>query len=152
MADQADIEPQLVSDHLVSDHEDWEIIEALGRRGDVAGFITNDAKMLTQAPEMVALQKTRLALIITESVGHDPIRATGLVMVQLQQIAKQLAGGPARICVLKPSPLLPIPAATVVNRVADRLGLRANEMVSGEAAKMRAHLDQQRDETSDRAR
>jgi hypothetical protein len=130
------IEPQ-----LVRDHEDWEIITALDRRGDVSGFITNDAEMLAQAPEMVALQRARVALVVTEGVGHDPIRATGLVMVHIQQIAKQVDRS-ARIYVLKPANLISQSPGSVVNALALRLGVQPNRLVTTETARMRRHLEE----------
>ena len=86
-----------LSDHapdLVEAVDDWEVLVDLDKRGGVDGFITNDASMLVQPTEMVALSKTHLALVITEGVGHEPIRATGLVMVHLEEIARRIGCAP----------------------------------------------------------
>lgn len=79
---------------LVRDVEDWIVLIELSKRGGVDGFITNDAGILLLPPEMVALRHTRLALVVTEGVGDEPIRATGLVMVHLEEIVKRLDGTP----------------------------------------------------------
>jgi hypothetical protein len=72
---------------LTAGVEDWEILASLAQRGDVAGFVTNDARMLGSLYEMIVLQHTRLVLVVTDSVGHDPLRATGLLMVHLSDLA-----------------------------------------------------------------
>lgn len=78
---------------LVANTDDWEILLALNRVEGIAGCITNDDKMLSLAREMIALQRTRLKLVVTVGVGHDPVRATGLLMVGLPQIARLINGG-----------------------------------------------------------
>jgi hypothetical protein len=77
---------------LVADTEDWEVLLALSRRGDVDGFVTNDDKMLSLAREMIFLMRSRLKLVVTVGVGHDPLRATGLLMVSLPQIVQMAKG------------------------------------------------------------
>src|SRR4051794_1149878 len=91
-----------VAPDFVSGVEDWQVILELARTGDVDGYITNDSSMLEQAEEMVALGRTHLALVVTRGVGHQPLRATGLVMVHLDEIARRMAGRPS-ISVLQPA-------------------------------------------------
>ncbi len=81
---------------LTAGYEDWQVLLALHQRGDVHGFITNDAGILELPREMVVLSKTRLVLVLTDQVGHDPLRATRLVMLHLQQLAAQLDGDQSR--------------------------------------------------------
>ncbi|MCC7366143.1 MAG: hypothetical protein IT303_17395 [Dehalococcoidia bacterium] len=85
----SDVDPS-----LTSDAEDWEILLELEHRGGVDGFLTNDANILRSAREMLALQHTSLALIATDGVGHDPLKATGLAMVHLADIAADTAVRP----------------------------------------------------------
>ena len=86
-----------VEPELTRDHEDWEILIALSKRGDIDGFITNDAKMLDQPRTMVALSKTRLVLIVTDESGHQPLRATALLMLHIEEVVKRIQArtGPA---------------------------------------------------------
>ena len=79
---------------LTQSCDDWQVYYELDRRGDVDGFITNDAKILHLAREMVVLSETRLTLVVTDRVGHDPIRATGLVMLYLGRIVYRLSREP----------------------------------------------------------
>ena len=53
-----------VNADLVAGREDWEILLSLGSRGDVDGFITNDAAMVRLESAMVALHATRLVLVV----------------------------------------------------------------------------------------
>jgi hypothetical protein len=72
---------------LVRDHDDWQVLASLARRGDVDGYVTNDARMLDLPTEMVALTLSRLILVVTDGTGADPLAATGLLMAYLPQIA-----------------------------------------------------------------
>ncbi len=36
---------------------------------------------------MIALSRTSLALVVTNGVGHQPLRATGLITLHLEQVA-----------------------------------------------------------------
>jgi hypothetical protein len=79
-----------VTPELVEEPDDWRILLALAARGDVDGYITNDAAMLDGVEEMVALTRTQLALVVTAGVGHNPLRASGLLMTYLSEIARQV--------------------------------------------------------------
>ena len=126
----AEIDPE-----LTRDHDDWEILLALDRAGGVEGFITNDADMLQLPREMVALRSTRLALVVTDGVGHEPLRATGLLMVHLEEVARRLDGRP-RIHVLRPRGLSPQTPDQQTNVLARRLNVPPNHLISEERARM----------------
>lgn len=38
---------------------------------------------------MVVPSRTQLTLVVTEGLGHDPLGATGLLLIRLPQIARQ---------------------------------------------------------------
>ncbi len=124
---------------LVRDHEDWEILYALDRQGDVDGFITNDANMLELPREMVMLQRTRLVLVVTAGVGHNPLRATGLNMVHLQEIARRINERP-RIYLLRPRSLSPLAPGAQINKLAARENLPPNQLISREVTAVRERL------------
>ncbi len=79
-----------IAPHLADEPDDWRILIGLATRGDVDGFITNDDDMLELPEEMVALSRTRLTLVVTAGVGHNPLRASGLLMAYLPEIARRL--------------------------------------------------------------
>jgi hypothetical protein len=129
----ASIEP-----HLTAGYEDWEVIRALAQRGDVDGFVTNDAKMLNQSTEMVVLFRSRLVLVVTDGVGHDPIRATGLVMVHLSEITKRVDGKP-QVYVLRPGALHMVSPGQQVNKIAEQRRIQPNHLISEELKKIAGH-------------
>jgi hypothetical protein len=123
---------------LVAGHDDWEIFHRLDRRRDVDGFITNDDRLLQLPREMYVLSRSRLTLVIAAGVGHDPIRATGLVMVSLRQIAGHVAGGP-QIFVLQAPVLGRIRTGPTVRltAIAQHRNVPLTELIAAE----RAHFD-----------
>ena len=132
-----------IAPELVRDHEDWEIVHALNQRGDVTGFVTNDADMLELPREMVVLNDSQLTLVITDGVGHDPIRATGLLMVHLQEIARRVINKP-QIFVLRPRPLQPLTSGSQLDKLADRQHIQTNRLISQERAVVRELLRRRR--------
>lgn len=85
----ADIDPQMI------EWEDWQIILELDRRGGFDGLISDDGDMLALRNEMVALSRTSLCLVIAHAAGHQPIKATGLLMIYLQAIMRSRPSGPS---------------------------------------------------------
>jgi hypothetical protein len=120
---------------LTRNREDWQVILALAEREDVDGFVTNDRRMLLLPKEMIALSRTRLALVVTDGVGHQPLRATGLIMLHLEHVTRSLDGQP-RVFLVRPAQLQPVSAWTQVNSVAKHLGVHVNQLVGDELAAM----------------
>ena len=77
---------------LIRDHEDWQVLTEMARRGDVDGYITNDDSMLNLPTEMVALSLTGLILVVTRDTGDDPLKATDLLMTHLVEITVRERG------------------------------------------------------------
>jgi hypothetical protein len=120
---------------LTRDHDDWEVLRALHNRGRIDGFVTNDDKMLRLPTEMVALHSTSLALVITEGVGHQPVRATGLLMVHLETIANQLSGKP-QIWILRPARLQSERAREYLIGIAKRRNVPVNMVYEEECQRI----------------
>jgi len=77
---------------LTAEIDDWEVLLALhhhDRPWD--GLITNDHGILNLPREMAVLRQTNLSLVVAESAGHDPIRATGLLFTHLEYIGRETA-------------------------------------------------------------
>ena len=125
--------------NLIQHYDDWQVLDALSRGGDVDGFITNDAKILHLAREMVVLDRTRLALIVADGVGHDPIRATGLGMLYLGQITHRLSPR-AQIFTLRPGDLgrYQSSPARQINRLADHQNIAPPELIAREREQLAA--------------
>jgi hypothetical protein len=72
---------------LIEDTEDWEVLLALhhhARPWD--GVITADSSMLNLPRELAVLMQTKLTLVVAEESAHDPLRASGLVLLHLPGI------------------------------------------------------------------
>jgi hypothetical protein len=89
-----------VAPDLIDEPDDWRILLALSAMGDIDGYITNDPDLLNGAEELVALTRTHLALVMTAGVGHNPLRASGLLMTYLSEIAKQVQNQTSRRVVI----------------------------------------------------
>lgn len=92
----ADIDARLV------DLDDWEMLLALHfhkRAWD--GLITTDSGMLALPRELCVLMQTRLTLVVADAAGHDPLKATGLVLTYLPWIAYQTRPDEAQLWVLR---------------------------------------------------
>lgn len=73
----------------LSELDDWQLLVALhldSREWD--GLITTDNSMPGRAREMAALHQTNLTLVVADAAGHDPVKATGLVLTYLPSIAR----------------------------------------------------------------
>ena len=92
---EAELIPVRDVDQRLVEIDDWKLLLAL--HNDIRGWdglITNDAKMLKLPREMCVLEKTRPKLVVAEAAGHDPLKATGLLLAHLPQICCRL--DPAR--------------------------------------------------------
>lgn len=70
--------------------DDWQVLLALHcdeRPWD--GLITADSSILSLPRELSVLMQTKLALVVAEAAGPDPLKATGLVLAHLPTICKQ---------------------------------------------------------------
>jgi hypothetical protein len=82
--------------------EDWEVLLALhhhGRGWD--GLITTDANMLALPRELAVLMQTKLTLVVSKESGHDPIKATGLLLAYLPGICQQTQPGKPQVWTLR---------------------------------------------------
>ena len=52
-------------------------------------MITTDSSMLSLPKELSLLCQTKLTLVIAERSGHDPIRATGLLLAHIDGICRR---------------------------------------------------------------
>ena len=77
-------------DSRMSDLDDWELILALHHHAEAwDGLITTDSSMLAQGPELAALIQTRLTLVVAMEAGHNPVKASGLLLAYLAGICQR---------------------------------------------------------------
>ena len=117
-------EAELVSiraiDPRLTDVHDWQILLALhhhARGWD--GLITTDSGMVKQPRELATLMQTKLALVVAEAAGHDPLKATGLVFAHLPWIADRVDPDEAQVWQLRANRKLAEAPWELLRRVAD---------------------------------
>jgi hypothetical protein len=100
------------------------VLDALG----LAGLVTNNHKMMQNPAEIAGLLRTTLTLFVVEGVGHDPIRATGAVLLDLPGALRRLE--PSKPQVFWSRPRNPEPALpwTLFERAAERAHRSADEL------------------------
>lgn len=69
---------------------DWEILLSLHHHAEPwDGLISTDTGMLDLPRELATLMQTKLTLVVCRAAGHDPVRATGLLLTNLSTICDQ---------------------------------------------------------------
>lgn len=91
-----------IDQSLIRDTEDWQVLLALHKHATHwDGLITTDSAMLLLAKEMAVLCQTKLTLVVAEGAGHDPVKATGLVLAHLPGICQRTDPGVPQLWVLR---------------------------------------------------
>jgi hypothetical protein len=78
---------QEIDSRLPEFQNDWEVLLALhhhARPWD--GLVTTDSSMIQLPRELAVLMQTKLTLVVALEAGHDPLKATGLVLAHLPGI------------------------------------------------------------------
>jgi hypothetical protein len=87
---EAKLIPLAAVDERLATLEDWEVLLALHHHErEWDGLITTDANMLALPRELSVLMQTKLTLVACKESGHDPIKATGLLLAYLPGICQQ---------------------------------------------------------------
>jgi hypothetical protein len=77
-------------DRRLAELDDWQVLLALHHHElPFDGLITTDSSMLNQPRELAVVRQTNLTLVVTRGTGHDPIRATGLLLAHLDYVVSQ---------------------------------------------------------------
>jgi len=109
-----------VGAHLQGTPDD-ELIRDLRRRG-YDGLITCDYHMLDNPGVLKAMHDTGMSVIACKDVGHDPIRATGLLLYNLEHIANNFQRERAQPWLLKSQQSSPREFNKHVRELEARLG------------------------------
>jgi hypothetical protein len=81
--------PLRTIDPLLTDMSDRRLLLALDAMG-FQGLVSNNYKMMQNPFEIAGLLATNLSLFVIEGLGHDPIRATGAVLLDLPGAIKKM--------------------------------------------------------------
>jgi hypothetical protein len=84
--------------------------------------------MLNMADEVAAMIATKATVIATKSMGHDPIRAAGALLLELPGLPQRLRPRRANVLLLNYAHRQPEDAWDHLKRIAARQGVSANEL------------------------
>ena len=129
---EADLVPIEQIDPGFATLDDWDVLLALHLLGGPAGLVTCDASMLDLPRAVAVLVQTKQALVVTEGVGHDPFRATGLLLTHLSSVCKRLKPGSGQVWRLSASEKRPDDPWKELTRLAGREKLSPPELYERE--------------------
>jgi hypothetical protein len=84
------------------------------------GLVTNNHRMLDQPHEVAPMIKSKLLMIIVEGYGHDPLRATGALLMHLPGLATRKRPSGATVFHIKERPVVAKPAWDFLSNIAKR--------------------------------
>lgn len=112
----------------MADLDDRDLIIALHQLG-YKGFVTSNYKMLQNPRELAAVLKTEVSVFAIEGVGHDPIRATGALLLDLASAVSAVeAGGSRGVFWLRPRKPRPQDPWDLLKRIADNRSEDASDL------------------------
>jgi hypothetical protein len=111
---------------------DWELLLALHRHErDWDGLITSDANMLSLPREMSILMQTKLSLVIARRQGDNPIRATGIILAQLDNICHHSRRDVAQVWELGITQKPATEPWAYMEKIASRLNVATADLYNG---------------------
>ena len=123
---EAELVPVRQIDVRLTTMDDWELLLALHHHPEQwDGLITTDSKLLSLPRELSVLMQTKLTLVVAESVGHDPVKATGLVLTHLDRICSLTDPGKVQVFALRAGTPPAKDAWDLLDRVAEHRGTSA---------------------------
>ncbi len=131
------VEAELVAltdiDERLTELDDWEVLLALHHHErEWDGLLTTDTGMLSLPRELAVLMQTRLTLVVAHAAGHDPLKATGLVLTYLPWIAGQSRPNEAQVWVLRAANRPAEDPWAHMEKVASRKGTTARALYDAE--------------------
>jgi len=126
---EAELVPLSAIDSRLPSLEDWQVLLAL--RNEVRpwdGLITTDGAMIRLPRELAVLHQTKLTLVVAEAAGHDPVKATGLVLAHLPGICKRTRPDIPQVWILRTVDRNHERPWDLLGRIAARQGKSADEL------------------------
>jgi hypothetical protein len=133
LADDAELVPIRRIDARLPTADDWQVLHAL-HSGDRPwdGLITTDANMLGLPKELALICQTKLTLLVTVAAGHDPLKATGLLLTHLSAVCEATRRDRAQIWTLRTARKPPEDPWEHLGRVAARQRVSADALYKSE--------------------
>lgn len=111
--------------------KDWQVVVALKHRRFHA-MVSNDAKMLYEPKVLTAVRRTNVSLIIIDGLGHDAIRATGALLLEIPAIARKLSPSKGKVFHIVRRSAEPIDPMEYLRRRAERKQLNVKDLMHEE--------------------
>ena len=122
-----DLAPIWQIDPRLAELDDRELFIALYQLG-WSGLITNNYKMLRVPAEVASIMKTKAVVFAVEGAGHDPLRATGAVLLELPAIVKRIVSGKGQVFRVRPRDPRPIDPWDCFRDAAQRQGTDPDQL------------------------
>ena len=119
--------PLRTIDEELTQLDDRDLLIAL-KQLEFEGLVTLNYKMLRNPKELAAVLKTKLNIFAVEGVGHDPIRATGPLLLDLQPAVNAIESGRTGVFWLRPRSPQPQDPWELFERAAKNHGEDAAEL------------------------
>jgi hypothetical protein len=91
-------------------------------------LVTNDDDFVCRPRELVTLEQTRLTAIVIAGLGHDSVRALGLLLHKLPTICGQMTAKRGQLWQLASGPLSPRRIHDLLGRIASRSACTIEEL------------------------
>ncbi len=114
-------------DERLPELDDRELVIALFQLG-FPGFVTTNYKMLQNPRELAAVIATDIGVFAIEGVGHDPIRATGALLLDLPSAVRGMEAGREGVFWMRPRAPQPQDPNELFNRAAQRRNQSPKEL------------------------
>lgn len=116
-------------DERLADLDDRQLVIALHQLG-FPGFVTSNYKMLQNPRELAAVIATGLTVFAIEAVGHDPLRATGALLLDLPSAVRAMESGASGVFTFRPRRPQPRDPQKMFNQMATRRRARPKELLA----------------------
>jgi hypothetical protein len=90
--------------------------------------------MLNVAQVVAVIEQTAASVVVCDGVGDDPMRASGLLLVHLDQVAKQFHPNKPQVWRLRPAERVPEKIGSLKQRIEDHSGQRVDDYKLSEQA------------------
>jgi hypothetical protein len=120
-----------IDSRLTSNTEDSEVLLVLHHHQRAwDGLITTNDKMVNQARELWVLEQAKLTLVAAVGVGHNPVKASGLLFAYRSRISELTRPNRGQIWQLKAGNIMPRPPREVLARVAEHQNVAPDQLIA----------------------
>ena len=115
-------------DSQLRELDDRDLLRALHQEG-YEWLVTNDTRMLQNPEEIAAIMKSKVSVFAVKGAGHDPVRATGALLLDLPGALKR-AQSFERPAVFRSAPRNPDPQKPwdFLKRAAEHLNVSVTDL------------------------